>query len=265
MDFYVHLPSNSSHNFFPNNSASSFRTKLPSPLEFGSTKYEVAITELSYIYSFQQLPEQADRRVEVSVEANKIEKEANKTPVNVFYMFLKQKHYGDITQIVREINDGFPNLSRVKKIITYSAERRRVFFDFGQNIKKFKFSENLRQILGFSSTELTKTSVNYSLAENPVDLSLKQTRLFVYTDIIEPQIVGDTFAPLLTSTSFVGYERQPITHTFEPKYLPLNRYFIDTIHILLCNEFGEQIYFDFGTASVTLHFRPRKTRNDIIQ
>jgi hypothetical protein len=45
--FYVTLPSDSS-GYFPRNKLSNFRTKLASPIELESDKWEVGVVEISY-------------------------------------------------------------------------------------------------------------------------------------------------------------------------------------------------------------------------
>jgi len=46
--FYVTLPSDSSPNFFPNNTIASFRTKLAIPIELEPDKWKVGLVEISY-------------------------------------------------------------------------------------------------------------------------------------------------------------------------------------------------------------------------
>ena len=46
--FYVTLPSDSSANFFPDNTIASFRTKLATPIELEPDKWEVGLVEISY-------------------------------------------------------------------------------------------------------------------------------------------------------------------------------------------------------------------------
>ena len=46
--FYVVLPSDSSANYFPQNTIANFRTKLASPIELEPNKWEVGLVEISY-------------------------------------------------------------------------------------------------------------------------------------------------------------------------------------------------------------------------
>jgi hypothetical protein len=94
-------------------------------------------------------------------------------------------------------------------------------------------------------------------AKQPPDMLMGMYHIFIYCDIVEPQVVGDCLAPLLRMVNISGKEGEAVTQTFRPYYLPLSRLEFDTIDILLCNEFGEEIQFDKGQTTLTLHFRKR--------
>jgi hypothetical protein len=79
--------------------------------------------------------------------------------------------------------------------------------------------------------------------------------VYVYSDIVQPQIVGDSFAPLLRIMNFAGKKDEVVNVTFRPYYKPVAKLDFDTIEILLCNEFGEEIEFVEGDCVVTLHFK----------
>lgn len=82
------------------------------------------------------------------------------------------------------------------------------------------------------------------------------TSLFV-CDIISPQVVGDSFAPLLRTVgvnSDVEFG-QNVTEIFEsPYYLPLSQKRFQEISINIRNDVGEAPYLQFGRVTVTLHF-----------
>jgi hypothetical protein len=47
-NFYVTLPSDSSGSYFPRNKLANFKTKLATPIELESDKWEVGVVEISY-------------------------------------------------------------------------------------------------------------------------------------------------------------------------------------------------------------------------
>lgn len=85
--------------------------------------------------------------------------------------------------------------------------------------------------------------------------------LYVYSDIVDPQIVGDTKAPLL-GVAPVSYEADQMKYwQFNPPYyIPLAKTSFDTIEILICNDKGEKIEFASSSKVICrLHFRLRQS------
>jgi hypothetical protein len=82
-------------------------------------------------------------------------------------------------------------------------------------------------------------------------------QVFVYTDIIHPQFVGDTKAPLLRIVAMTDTNHGKVqTSTFQNiHYLPLSKHSFDTIEILLKDHAGQDLPFASGTLTVTLHFK----------
>jgi hypothetical protein len=85
--------------------------------------------------------------------------------------------------------------------------------------------------------------------------------LYVYVDIVEHQHVGDTMAPLLAYVDVVKSPGERASHTSNPLvYLPVNKSYIDTISIRICDEHGSDVKFpdDVENVVVRMHFRKRK-------
>jgi hypothetical protein len=85
--------------------------------------------------------------------------------------------------------------------------------------------------------------------------------LFVYSDIVQFQNVGDTFAPLLRTIPISGTNEafKPIHYIYNtPQYIPVSRSNIDSIEIDIKDDLGNKIPFTSeGKVIVKLHFRPR--------
>ena len=94
--------------------------------------------------------------------------------------------------------------------------------------------------------------------EYPFDVKNSFYSLFIYTDIIEPQVVGDTYAKLLQVTPAPQRTNTIISHTFNPvQYVPLERNYFETTDISIRNSAGDLVPFTTGLSMVKLHFRPR--------
>ena len=81
-------------------------------------------------------------------------------------------------------------------------------------------------------------------------------QFFIYCDIVQHQMIGDTKAPLLriaTISDPVYGRSQSIL--FNPiHYLSLAKYHFNTIEIVLRDHAGRKVPFQFGTVTVKLHF-----------
>ena len=93
-------------------------------------------------------------------------------------------------------------------------------------------------------------------SSRPVDLFNINT-IYVYSDIGQYQLIGDTQAPLLGILPVEGSHKQQRFWSFAPAYyVPVNKSYITTIEIQLCTDIGDKIPFDTDSCVVTrLHFR----------
>ena len=119
--------------------------------------------------------------------------------------------------------------------------------------------EGLAQLLGFSKRNLTENTQASFLP----DINGGLFALYVYTDVIENQRVGDVSAPLLrivpTDPKKTGHV---ITHSYQmPHYLPVKTNYIDTIQIDIRSDFGEKVPFQCGKVVVKLHFRSTRKQS----
>lgn len=322
MDFYVHLPSSSSADYYPNNSASSYRTKLPTPISFPEL-YEVALTEFSFINNIVQFssPTQnvilvvskqpVTREVKVvdsitpkAQTANPLERssaeatntstqppstgtqasttstptrapetqsqEVSKTAVvtktettieeTYRHLSLDHKFYDSVNVLVDEINKKFRASLGGSVKISYYKNLNRVEIVLGQFVESVILTERIRVLLGFKSTRLLREPGENSetfLAEGPPDFNFCATRLFVYCDILQSQVVGNIYAPLLFSLALERQDKRVITVNPIRSYINVGRLNFDSIKIFILNEYGEEVVFHNGASSVTLHFRPK--------
>jgi hypothetical protein len=83
--------------------------------------------------------------------------------------------------------------------------------------------------------------------------------VYVYTDIIKPNLVGDSYVRLLASLHFpseTGY------HRFDyPLYKPVEQPFIESIAIRLVTKTGENVMFEYSNIPclVVLHFKKKSS------
>ena len=126
---------------------------------------------------------------------------------------------------------------------------------------KLKASESLSMMLGirnYNQKRGTMPSGRQRLESVDPFVPLSTRELFVYTNIIEHQPVGDTSAPLLRVVTAATHFGDINNYNFTKlHYLPVNTNLINTIEIDIRDEFGYRIPFRGGRSNVKLHFRQK--------
>ena len=83
--------------------------------------------------------------------------------------------------------------------------------------------------------------------------------IYVYCDIVEPQIVGDVLTQLQDVIPVKGRSGENISRRFDkPHYRPVLKKNFSNIHIFLRDDQGNSIRFRKGKSNITLHLRRQK-------
>ncbi|GFS97403.1 uncharacterized transposon-derived protein F54H12.3 [Trichonephila clavipes] len=86
-----------------------------------------------------------------------------------------------------------------------------------------------------------------STVKRTIDVGCYETIFYVYSDLISPQIVGDTQAPLLRIVRTKGKDGETISQYYDrPQYLPLVRHSFQTIQSELRLNSGDFVPFERG-------------------
>ncbi|GBN79990.1 hypothetical protein AVEN_183682-1 [Araneus ventricosus] len=119
-----------------------------------------------------------------------------------------------------------------------------------------KLSDRLSENLGFVPGEVLGENVvrdttlaieSPFIADPNVDLYL----LYIYTDIIQPEMVGGVFAPLLRIMTVKGKDGDMIHEIFDrPHYCPVSRKNFQSIEIVIRTHTGRFVSFDRGKLTV---------------
>jgi len=266
MEFFLYLPSNGCQKYYPNNTISSFKTKIPNRINF-RVPYEVGLAEFTYVRSMKTFSDPEDLKFSLHLvkdEQTLEEYEVVQTKITE----IRDCHYGSIQQLIDSISNAIKSAgpftiqdgnNMPKNIntaeIKYDKRTNRVIFNTSARVL-FMMSQKLATILGFDDHIQIETHGKDTVGLNAPDILGGMHHIFVYCDIIERQVVGDSYVPLLRMVNIKGAEGAAVTETIRPYYLPVCISDFDTISIELCSEYGEKIPFDYGQSTVVLHFRP---------
>ena len=121
------------------------------------------------------------------------------------------------------------------------------------------FFDKLSRMFGFGGedTKLLKTT------ESPYVADLFGiTAIYVYCNIVQPQIVGNTNVHLLRTIPVSGKSGDVITKIFTNiQYVPVQTKSFEDIEILLGTDTGDPVPFERGKVIATLYFRKQSYFN----
>ena len=237
--FRMSLPSNSSLNYFPDNRAANFKVKIPY-LPDSNAVYECALTEIIFPNRYKNVRESSN-------EIRVIDDGENVTEYKI-----ESYYYPTIASLIKKIKEVLP--SNVSITFDSVKERTRVQVSDGYSVQ---FGSDIARLLGFPSDKRIKSSNQVSPYHATPSGGL--STVYVYSDIIKPQIVGETTTPLLRIVNWNHTSKEENTSlTFEQLYFsPLKNAHFDTINILLLDDTGREIVFEYGKVVVVLEFREK--------
>ena len=279
-NFYITLPSNSSLEYFPDNTLAKYTTKLHRRIVLDSDHWEVALAEIQYPTLFETVSESKEMWIQYSQRV-KLEKGADSYEMKKFILpqgiYDKEESVGKIlTRGLKVFRVYFDrNINRFVMVydskdvgsILMSNSMGRLLGYFMKNNEQFTLDVEVSKFL-ISANQLNHKSDDLlglihdttMMAEAPYPPQLTQsspTHMYVYTDIIEPNLVGDCVAPLLRIIKIQKQIADPdVSASFSnPYYLPVMKREFDTIEIHLRSDEGQLIPFVSGKLNLRLHFR----------
>jgi len=249
-NFFITLPSTSSRNFYPDNSMTNYRVILPAQIIFKGN-YEVGLADLTFPKLFEV--------TQHSFAVYNLETGYSKS-----YTIGKRVYRG-AAEFVQYINDTLHNDSEIDISISINPLTSIVSVTVGPHCG-FCTEPSLFNLLGFYD-KLTLTDFQAPLGDPSGKLSRSGTEpctlnfiyaIYLYTDIIAMEIVGDIKAKLLeivpvneNNSGTVHYRADKI------RYHPLEKKVVGEIEIQLRSSLGSPIPFAQGRVVTCLHFRRR--------
>ena len=255
-EFYLNLPSNTNKALgaHRDNSTSEFRARLPHSIHL-TGQWEVALVEMQYPYSWDNLQKDA----EDMMSTNEIFISQSPSGVSE-QIFVFNGHYDNIDHLIAALKysidrkpksgEGYSSPSDI--VFQFNPILRRVDVRLKENMEII-LSEQLSYILGFKQRVLNQTK---NLASYPPDIRGGIDSLYVYCDLVCPQIVGDNMQPLLRIVPAGGKYGEIIHRIFvAPHYLDVLQKDFSTVAISIKTDRDLPVPFRFGKSVVKLHFR----------
>ena len=243
--FYITLP-NEKGTLFPENTPWEYTTRLPRWIQLDG-EWMIGLHSVSYTRHY--IVEHFDTPISYTNTGS-----AGKGA--------KLKKYPTaIREYVANINESLKD-SITRKEIEFKLELNGKVTVVVSSRYKVLLTRDQAIILGFLNVDDEEEVKEISTTEtgkHQANLHRK-TSIFIYCDIVEPQIVGDKTVSLLgiapSESSGKVYEK---IYTGENiRYIPVQTRSFQNIKIHLRSSTYEPMPFEHGRASVTLHLRPLK-------
>lgn len=267
--FYMTLPSNSSRVYYPNNTLTRYTTRLITPIAL-SGDWECGLCEFTFPTTWH--PKEKSNKMSVTFKRDptgrKIEEHTVEFPINPVY-------YSNIESLVQHINielekitDEYSSTQKYPRdqwpMLQYDSVTRKVSARLGYGMHIYMTSD-LNKMLGFGQyisvppgTWIDRAAWIHALDGSQIITPKKVEiqNIYVYCDVIENVIVGDTQAPLLRIVDAKSEPNQVVYRYYDtPRYMPVRKKHFDSIEIDIRDDFGERVPFEGGKLVTTLHFR----------
>lgn len=258
--FYVQLPSNASMDLYPSNKLCCYKTQLPRTLNFDG-KYEVGLVEIQYPNTWKTFRHDHSYEIRMQYMPNFGNENFTWDAVERARCEIPKAQYETFSELIetveRAINKEAASHGWGRRIISIFDMKveRKLAFVIAQDFH-IRFSEEFRSMVGgldeyVYHTGRIETKQRY-------DLQNGFHSLYVYSDICEPQFVGDVMAPLLRTVALRGKRGEYISKIFDvPHYIPVALNGINSIEINIKDDTGEDVSFLDGKVVCKLHFRPK--------
>lgn len=251
-EFYITLISNSSLDLYPENKANSFKIQLPRKVSIPENTV-VALAEIQYQYNFFNVSAPYNSFsfcIDETVGRDEIEpgfyKSVNEIVVAVvektkhfFGEWLKYDNLTNRVKVIRNVasgkNEKTNNVSETNLFIFHGALALQLGFVPGENVFQSKISSDVG-------------SVHFGIPD----------QMFIYCDIIEPQIVGYESTQIIkivnTTNSEVNFGTPCHRDFHRLHYVPVMKNEFDTIEVNIRDITGKVFPFRHGIVTVKLHF-----------
>ena len=298
-DFYLTLPSNASMKMYPDNTLAHYITDLPRRIDV-TGEWECGLAEIQYPHTWYNVTEEdvwfflAENNPTGLIPRMKLASGYYKGPVTLMnrinrglqrmmtdktraklsYNTITQKmtlHMSPDTVFTIPYHSAVgPTLGFRKSVVTSpSAVVVAAAAAAADNTRRY-----VHPRLGGTDIGVTPSATvimpptdspdaRYPFrkeADDVVNMTRGFDTIYVYTDVVESRIVGDSLAPFLRTLRVAGSHGATVSDRFTNiHYVPLLYSHFKSIEMDIRDDTGRRVPFEYGRVTVTLHFRRRRT------
>lgn len=250
-DFFITLISNSSLNYYPQNTTSNFSVQLPKKIELND-EWRVGLAEIHYNYNFFNIAENSNT---FYITEASIRSQHSKYVIKTgFYAQIDDIIYLILQETEKKFGSWITYDSWKKQTIITKTDKIKSLIKEDDSLK-IEFKGRLAMQLGFPPN----TNV-LEYDESPYTCNINfgiPDQIFIYTDIIEPQIVGDKAVQILriVNNKYNEYGASIFTEFKDIQYVSLMKKQFESINVILRDTSGLSFPFLHGISTIKLHFK----------
>ena len=272
------LPSDSSRKQFPENRIGNYTTTLARQILLEGS-YEVGLSEIllpapkravttEQFIAYGTLAEKNSKNKIIAYSADAFGTFAafDRAQRRRDYQEVDRLNYSEkeskIIGILKPKIIGEPELQRELLPFSFILRDRRIVLKIQKNhFVTLLHADQLQNVFGFDQKKFE------AMVDKPLEFTADRDYtgpnnmyiMYIYCDIVEYGIVGDTLAPCVRCLPIVPTDDAPVVLRFEnPHYVPVEKRVFSTIQVEIANDNGEEVRFNDGVSIIKLHFRPKK-------
>ena len=227
---------------YPDNEIGSYCVKFPQTIDLNG-EWEVGLYSVTYPNTWYTLQFQQNH-VYYSTDGGKS-----------FWSsaIVDYGYYTSMPELIESINTAMEKeLGNTNITFSLSPRTHKINVTMAKNHYIALYGQ-LSKMLGFEGGDI---KVRKS-SESPCVSDLHDiASIFVYCNIVQPQIIGNASVPLLRTIAVSGKSGDVITKTFNNiQYVPVQTKSFENIEILLRTDTGDPVPFERGKVIATQYFR----------
>lgn len=230
--------------YFPDNTLSHYFTRLAYPLKL-TGEWEVGLVEIQYPHEWYNV-----RGKECWIRVK------NKNDNQYIHLILKDGYYCSSQRLIDNLSGLISSVCQKEEVQFYFDEiSQRCSLLVGDNFE-INMSKALCDLLG-QNEQLYSPGLYFG--HRVVDISKGFHSLYVYCNVLEPRMVGDSLVPLLRIVPIQGVHGDVVFRAYENvHYVPIQQKSFESIEIDIRDDIGKSVPFESGKLVTTLHFRKRR-------
>ena len=234
--------------YYEDNTLASFTTRLPNTIDLEGD-WEVGLVEIQYPHNwFNVPPEVTARSFRMGGRRNGRAEDHRFIIVDGYYPSARSL----LDEIQRKANDCANSTNMVELHLDAVRQKVSLVNDIPYTIT---VPAHIQRMLGMNNSYFSNNS---RVADAVVDMNLLDS-LYVYCDVVEPRVVGDSLTPLLRIVPVEGEHGELVTRIYtNVHYVRVQRKTFQTLEVNIRDRTGKKVPFERGTLNVTLHFRRSK-------